>query len=105
MEGSSFLVGAAIGTSVPALIFALVNLDLSRRSARKPSWKHAPVWADFLTQDADGAWTWFSSKPVIYDNMWIRNSAHYDTGQFSVVSITPVIGDWRASLESRPEKA
>ena len=29
----------------------------------KPDWKDAPEWANYLAQDKNGEWTWFSHKP------------------------------------------
>lgn len=29
----------------------------------KPDWKDAPEWAEWLAQDADGAWWWFQNEP------------------------------------------
>jgi hypothetical protein len=31
----------------------------------KPSWRDAPSWAQWLAQDSDGEWFWYSEKPSL----------------------------------------
>ena len=38
----------------------------------KPDWKDAPEWANWLAQDCDGEWLWYSNKPTLSDGFWDR---------------------------------
>lgn len=33
----------------------------------KPDWKDAPEWAQYLAQDLDGNWYWFSDEPFFQE--------------------------------------
>jgi len=58
----------------------------------KPDWKDAPEWAQWLAQDPDGDWYWYSQKPGCGD-------CFYALGGQDELAAT---GDWRESLEPRP---
>ena len=62
----------------------------------KPSWKDAPPNAQWLAQDLNGSWHWFSQKPHI---------DHRDTytwaGEGHVWADQPN-PDWKSTLEARP---
>lgn len=30
----------------------------------KPNWEDAPFWAEYLSQDENGAWYWFENEPL-----------------------------------------
>ena len=67
----------------------------------KPSWGDAPYWAEYLAQDGNtGYWHWYESKPYVRsfdDEFTIRG------GIWERCSDGDVIGDWRDTLEKRPE--
>lgn len=67
------------------------------RMRGKPDWKDAPEWAKYLFQNKLGQWCWFEHKPL-FDNSPVDG--------FNVVISKfegKVIGDWRKTLEKRPE--
>lgn len=73
---------------------------LSRRAElqNKPSWELAPEWAEWIAQDEDGEWKWLAGLPGKYVDGW------------TAVKIKGcckglVLGDWRDTLEKRPEQA
>lgn len=63
----------------------------------KPSWDESPEWAEWLAQDADGEWWWFGGEP----NQDEEYFYYHDMEE--VASIGRVLGDWRNTLERRPE--
>ena len=64
----------------------------------------APDWAMFLAQDGDGVWYWHANKPkpngatVCGEGYWIS------TGESCIACRGELIGDWRDTLEKRPEQ-
>lgn len=42
---------------------------------KKPDWKLAPEWANYLAFDANGKWFWFENEPKIHDSedIWRPN--------------------------------
>ena len=76
---------------------------LARRAElqNRPSWKDAPEWAEWLRQDGDGEWAFSEGKPIQYDGLWLgepyKRSLRAKAGE--------VLGDWRDTLEKRPEQA
>ena len=76
---------------------------LARRAElqNKPSWNDAPEWANWLAQDEDGEWWFFSAKPkvqsVSFDEQCSGIRADY-------AKKGETIGDWRDTLENRPEE-
>jgi hypothetical protein len=67
----------------------------------KPSWSDAPEWANWLAQGGNGFWEWHSDKPVIFYNGWdIDEGASL---KWDAAGDGKVIGDWRTTLEERPE--
>lgn len=73
---------------------------LARRAElqNKPSWKDAPEWAEWLAQDEDGEWNWLAGLPVKYVDGW---TAVKIKGCCKGLAL----GDWRDTLEKRPEQA
>lgn len=75
---------------------------LSRRAElqNKPSWQDAPEWASCIVQDKLGNWYFCSDTPNLEFNEWgdecVRKSLIYSGGV--------VLGDWRDTLEKRPEE-
>ncbi|MGL4756444.1 MAG: hypothetical protein ACRCXB_29160 [Aeromonadaceae bacterium] len=74
---------------------------LARRAElqNKPSWKDAPEWAQWMAQDEDGEWWFFSGKPkaqsVSFGDQGYGISADY-------AKKGETLGDWRDTLEERP---
>lgn len=76
---------------------------LSRRAElqNKPSWEDAPEWAVCIVQDRLGNWYFCSDTPNNDGGEWsdeyVRKSLIANGGV--------VLGDWRDTLEKRPEQA
>ena len=63
----------------------------------KPDWKDAPDWANWLAQDADGIWGWFSSMPDAMDTCWVG------LGKWAECVYTDGRNpNWRDTLEQPP---
>lgn len=73
-----------------------------------PSWDDSPKWANWLAQDEDGSWQWYSLKPTLddeptefspqpNDQWWIADSDE------CTISADARRG-WRSSLQPRPVK-
>ena len=62
----------------------------------KPTWDMAPIWANYLTQDASGVWKWWNKIPVPGNKAWsgIGMSAEVNSGE--------VRGKWFETLEHAP---
>lgn len=74
---------------------------LSRRAElqNRPSWKDAPEWARNLAQHSVGRWTWYEEDPTPNDNgFWVDGGVCKCAGDEG-----EVLGDWRDTLEKRPE--
>ena len=74
------------------------------RLQNKPSWEDAPEWAVALGQDADGEWNWLPhyDPTDLDDSEWmIENSSSTKT---KLATKGEVLGDWRDTLENRPEQ-
>ena len=84
---------------------AMITIDqwISRRAElqNKPSWKDAPEWACCIVQDKLGNWYFCSDTPNLEFDKWgdeyVRKCLIYSGGV--------VIGDWRETLEKRPEES
>lgn len=63
----------------------------------KPSWADAPEWAVALIQDCDGHWLWLNVKPRVLSTGFCPN------GKYRLGGRGKAIGDWRDTLEERPE--
>lgn len=67
--------------------------------SKKPDWRHAPKWANWLAKNMTGEWVWFEVKPE-------RVNGEIST-KWSVPANTKRIAaednsDWKKSLEGRP---
>lgn len=43
---------------------------------RKPEWRHAPQWANYVAMDGNGEWFWFENEPKVADegeDIWRPN--------------------------------
>ena len=76
------------------------NQWLSRRAElqNKPSCGAVPSHANWLAQDAAGSWLWHSSEPECRNGGWIGSTTR------GYAAKGCVIGDWRDTLEKRPEQ-
>lgn len=74
---------------------------LARRAElqNKPSWVAVPSLANWLAQDAAGSWLWHSSEPECRNGGWIGSTTR------GYAAKGCVLGDWRDTLEKRPEHA
>ena len=76
---------------------------LARRAElqNKPSWSKAEEWAEWLAQDSYGCWGFFQKKPLMHALSWIARSGYYQIHSPGNL----LLGDWRDTLEKRPEQA
>ena len=81
---------------------------LSRRAElqNKPSWADFGELAKFMAQDSDGAWMAFEIEPTAKSHVWsaMRGWCGY-AREGSDRCCGEVLGDWRGTLEKRPEQA
>lgn len=64
----------------------------------KPDWSEAPDWSGFLAQDPDGRWYWYSAPAFTVTQGWTTG------GMVGFSQEGKLIGDWRNTLEKRPEQ-
>ena len=80
---------------------------LSRRAElqNKPSWDDFGESAKFMAQDSDGAWMAFESEPAANYHVWssMRGWCGY-AREGRDRCRGEVLGDWRDTLEKRPEQ-
>lgn len=71
----------------------------------KPSWEDAPEWAEWLAQwPDDGEWVFYPSKPSIKTRGYCVDLIEDQIGlNLLSGSKGPILGDWRNTLERRPE--
>lgn len=76
---------------------------LARRAElqNKPSWEDAPEWAEWLAQHASGYWAWGCGNPAADAKAWEGVGEDWEV-QWSGCA-GEVLGDWRDTLERRPE--
>lgn len=78
---------------------------LARRAElqNKPSWADAPEWAVGLIQYGNGGWQWLPGElePDDIASPWDRTHAR---ARMMMASYGEVLGDWRDTLEKRPEE-
>lgn len=69
----------------------------------KPSWDDAPAWAEWLAQHSSGYWCWGlgEAKPAS-NGLWY--SPEMGTAELNCMG-GEVLGDWRDTLERRPNGA
>ena len=65
----------------------------------KPSWGAVPSRANWLAQDAAGSWLWHDSEPECRNGGWIGSTTR------GYAAKGCVLGDWRDTIEKRPEQA
>lgn len=64
----------------------------------KPHWQDAPTWAQWLAQDEDGEWNWFSEKPRANT---LAEPGYWLGGNWMWAGPSPVSEDWNRTLEER----
>lgn len=86
------------------VVYATKDQWLARRAElqNKPSWEDAPEWVDWLAQDKSGAWWFFRCHPKAMSEGWDSDSSAYHHSSWVDGK---VLGDWRDTLEKRPEQA
>ena len=95
----------AVSGNCITVIQPCVRVEMSQWLARraelqnKPSWGAVPSHANWLAQDAAGSWLWHSSEPECRNGGWIGSTTR------GYAAKGCVIGDWRDTLEKRPEQA
>jgi hypothetical protein len=71
------------------------------RLQNKPSWNESPEWAEWLAQDYDGLWVFYENPVETSHNEWLVQDGFY--GKIVRREKGEVLGDWRDTLERRPE--
>lgn len=56
-----------------------------------------PAWAEWLAQDADGAWWAYEAEPNLQDSGWYEN----EVGRIHRLGMGPPPADWRSQLIRR----
>ena len=84
---------------------AMITIDqwIARRAElqNKPSWADAPEWATHLAQNGRGQWWFMLNGKLLGDS-----GRYFESDRSTVeVAIGEVLGDWRDTLEKRPEQA
>lgn len=65
----------------------------------KMDWSEAPVWANFLAQDADGRWFWYERRPTnAPEDSWC---AYGRTKVWPAGLTEPADQEWWKTLEER----
>lgn len=65
-----------------------------------PSWRDAPVWAEWLAMDSDGRWHWFASMPGFRNGDW---SYEYDASELRLYAgQNDIYSKAMLSLQKRP---
>jgi len=77
---------------------------LARRAElqEKPSWAHAPEWAEYMAQSPNGRWEFFAVKPRA-EGWWRLPIAERSSANNASIR-GAILGDWRDTLEKRPEQ-
>lgn len=96
--------GTALGMSPAGRVRITRDQWLARRAELqgKPSWSSLQQWAKWIFQNGDGFWYATKNKPSDPDEFY--RSRKSDEGRATLISEGEVLGDWRDTLERRPEK-
>ena len=76
------------------------------KPATRYDWSKAPKWAQWAARDADGQMAWYTSKPISLEDArkeWQNWPYRIDWIRGEQSCILDAYGDWRDSLERRPE--
>lgn len=77
-------------------------LSMREKLQNKPSWDCIPLWAEFMAQLPNGQWEAYSSMPE-HGISWMLNVSDGKSQVSSTIGSGIVLGDWRDTLEKRPE--
>lgn len=81
----------------PLIVYRQQWLDRRAELQNKPSWKDAPEWAGWMAQDSYGGWWFYRNEPTLTSQVWSGVDRYFSKSG-------GVIGDWRDTLEMRPEE-
>ena len=74
---------------------------MSNNNNTPPPWSEAPPWAEWLSQDKDGSWFFYESKPYASD---IDIEWRFDgESKCLLMSWRDSNPNWRDTLQKRPE--
>lgn len=59
---------------------------------KKPKWRDAPYWAQYLAMDDSGDWFWYELQPKRSGTHWDASGGRMELGRKS----------WDETLEERP---
>lgn len=101
----------AVSGNCITVIQPCVRVDMSEWLARRAELQNKPSWDDFgesakfMAQDSDGAWMAFEIEPTSKSHVWsaMRGWCGY-AREGSDRCCGEVLGDWRDTLEKRPEQ-
>ena len=62
----------------------------------KFDWRKAPKWANWVAQDKNGAWHWYSKKPV-------KLSTHWFPEGFTECESFFKVENWEEQIYERPK--
>lgn len=100
IDGERTWASNVLSSSFPySLVDKYQWLSLRAELQNKPSWVAVPSRANWLAQDAAGSWLWHSSEPECRNGGWIGSTTR------GYAAKGCVLGDWRDTLEKRPEQA
>lgn len=69
----------------------------------KPSWDDVPEWAEWIAQSLQGHWECYADRPIAENFRWEHGVSRGECVEFSKFR-GKVLGDWRNTLERRPEQ-
>ena len=102
-EGNASYIRVDRGGLISEEIYKDQWLSDRARLQNKPSWDDAPYWAKALGQDLSGYWQWlphYDTTDLDHEEWMINN---VDSGLYETSNKGEVLGDWRDTLERRPE--
>src|SRR5690554_5605783 len=67
----------------------------------KPSWDDVPEWAEWIAQSPQGHWECYADQPDFNEGRWVHSGRGECVGFAKYRG--EVLGDWRNTVERRPE--
>ena len=80
-----------------------IPMEDYRRITGMPSWDDAPDWARWLAQDSNGVWWFYELEPRANEDCDCWDVGDDDSSASSRSKGT-VLGDWRDTLQARPNR-
>lgn len=82
----------------------MAEQDEAKQVNGKPDWAIAPEWAEWLAQDADGVWFWWSIQPAceIDSVMDFWHQGGYKNFEYQRARRGDPNPKWRNTRERRP---